>query len=331
MEYNKFMSDFDLNRIPKNRFTVSEFMAAFSLSYGETGKALRMLEENGKITPVKNSGRCAFDASIYNNYRKVKETEDYSDFKSEILRLHPRLVSYYLSHPKQYVSDEKNIVQLSDWLKKEEKRKASVKERSFEIFGQEKFLQSKEGVSLLKRSGLSLPDLSCYETPEPFFMEETAEEGAVLILENKDPWFSLAGVMRGKYHSFLKEEIGVLLYGEGRKAASENLTSFLTSMHLNERKILYCGDIDAAGFHILMDVQKNNPSLSAEPFTALYERMAEKGYRENCSEMTEDEKSSPVEIDWLGQWNDYVNALQKEKKRIPQEIFAGYEYEEMCG
>jgi hypothetical protein len=73
----------------------------------------------------------------------------------------------------------------------------SINERSFEIFRNEKLLAREkhfiEGV--LTYNGLNWDLLNCYDTPEPFFswhLEGVEEQGgSVLVLENKDIWYTL--------------------------------------------------------------------------------------------------------------------------------------------
>lgn len=70
----------------------------------------------------------------------------------------------------------------------------SVKERSFEIWGDEKFLESKGGKSILTFNMIDNEYLNFYYAPEPFFcieIKKKKKDSVLLIIENKDTWYSV--------------------------------------------------------------------------------------------------------------------------------------------
>ena len=70
----------------------------------------------------------------------------------------------------------------------------SRKERSFEIFEQEKILDDSSIKSLIKSLGITQDDLCFYDTPEYCFHDYIPQKKnnmVLLICENKDIWFNI--------------------------------------------------------------------------------------------------------------------------------------------
>jgi len=151
--------------------------------------------EKGDLLPVKSSGTNGRNPQLYNKYRILckdkKKPED--ELQHEIQSLHPRLdKGYYYRNPQSFREDRDYVLMLSQYLGDSTKSKSliyrcTMNERSFEIFNNEKFLESK-GRTLLKRLGLSLNDLNCYKTLEAFFyiLFQPKEKLNILIIENKE-------------------------------------------------------------------------------------------------------------------------------------------------
>ena len=151
--------------------------------------------ESGKIRPVKTSPRNGKRPALYTQYWLVEEKPDYSAFRDELLyQTSPLIhVDYYLRHPEVYVQERPYVRRLSAYL---QKRQATVtvsrNERSFEIWGEEKFL-SGNARSVLSHCGTTEAELNVYYTAEPFAYYAARREvpQKLLILENKDPFFGM--------------------------------------------------------------------------------------------------------------------------------------------
>lgn len=141
-------------------------------AYGGIYDLIRGQLDAGVLRPVKASGTNGKSPALYREYWVVEKPKDYSALEEELkYGLHPLIsVDHYLSHLETYEQDRVWVRMLSDYLKDRRsslEHQGSVNERSFEIWGQEKFLTKGPGKKILKRCGLDLSLLNVYETVEP--------------------------------------------------------------------------------------------------------------------------------------------------------------------
>lgn len=132
---------------------------------------MNLLEEE-KIKPVKASRLNGKSPALYREYWVLEEKKDYSTYIEELrYEIVPDIsVDYYLRHLESYEADRTWVLELNQYLKNKKKTlqfKVSVNERSFEIWGQEKFLSRGQGKRILNRCGLELSFFNIYETTEP--------------------------------------------------------------------------------------------------------------------------------------------------------------------
>jgi hypothetical protein len=185
---------------------------------------------------------------------------------------------YYKNHIEVYEDDKERIAQLSDYLKSGKLKRTnemSINERSLDIFGNEKYLASETGESLISRLRIDISSLNIYRTPEPFFYYFNPEIKSInaLIVENKDTWYTIRQLIRegkpviGKYFC-------AVIYGEGRKIQSsfkgidyDDYRLFNNPGHI----FYYIGDIDSYGIDILVKLMKENDTYSVEPFLPAYQ------------------------------------------------------------
>lgn len=327
-----------LDRISNITFRYEDVLALKpDMNYQELHDLLEQWETEGRVRPVKRQGKTSFRPSVYQMYRKIRKKQDVSAYVPEIRRLHTRLnVEGYLKNVPLYIEERDAVIRLSEYLWKSDwSTDMSVKEKSFDIWGDEKFLESPGGRQMLKFHGITMEDLGVYETPEPFFSKELQKEGAVLVLENKDPWYSLGRLFsEEEICHLLGEEIGLLVYGEGKKVQrSGALTDYLREIGWEQAEILYGGDIDREGICIFDGMQKENPELKIRLFVRLYEEML--GKAEKIPELPDAPSRKDMEWnrevlrvfsdrnrEWLGQILD-------RKKMIPQEIINYQDYRRM--
>ena len=318
------MKRIDLGKIKKTRFGYEEVLdIAPELSYEELHEALEELCREERIVPVKKSGKTSFVPQVFREYRKVAVKQDYSHLLPEIKGLHPSLsIDRYLKNPKEFQESGKYVRRLSELLWKEDACLAqwmSVKEKSYAVWGEEKFLESRQGRALLAFHHLDWESLHCYYAPEPFFCRVFQPEGKgdVLILENKDTWYSIGRALKesgtGQIFGIFP---GLLVYGEGNKITreQEGLTAFLEEMGYGVSgnmgcsgpdtadysvsdnvdcsvpdsvacnglgtRVYYAGDIDRAGVNIFCEARRQNPGLSMEPCLPLYRAMVQRALLE---------------------------------------------------
>ena len=168
--------------------------------------------KTGEFVPIKNSGLNGKNPPLYNVYWQIEEEKYNGEFDGEInFKLSTRLnMEYYKKHIEQYRKDRDAILKLSDFYKNESekqklKKAESVNERSFEIFGREKFFQQEGGLQFCSRLGIERGQLNFYDTAEPLsyysYSKKTPQN--ILIIENKDTFF-------------IKNNKGYKIYYKGR-------------------------------------------------------------------------------------------------------------------
>ena len=241
------------------------------------------LVAQGILQPVKASrtnGNQRYP--LYLRYRICLEQEHYEAERDEIGRLHPLLQRerILMDRPAGYRRYRTQIQQLDRYLFRREMSPVPVsrKERSFEIFGEEKQLDDRSFCRLLDKLGLGRDALYFYDTPEYCFNDYIPERKSfmtLLICENKDIWFN---IRRRMFEDGAAELLGVhidgVVYGCGNKVSQkEALTSYTRFMGGAEVRYLYWGDIDRAGLNIYLSLIRNNPDVHIQLFLPAYEEM----------------------------------------------------------
>lgn len=334
---------YNILKIKKNRFNYQELMECLGLnSYEQLENAVHELCQSNKITPIKKSGKTSFRPFVYQEYKKVVLKEHFEEYKKEISALEPTLnISKYLSQSQKFVEYREQIIALSDfmWRRKDKlKQQMSVKEKSFAIWGNEKFLESKAGQQICLYNNLDEQTLNYYYAPEPFFcveLDRISENKTVLIIENKDTWYSISKALRYSIDNVFSDvKIDLLIYGEGNKATRKNaITDFLKDYSNKVFEIYYVGDIDVEGVNLLYRIKKANSSIAINPFLPLYVKMA---LGANPKEMnkTDDNRGREYTKEFLDFFEDPIKnviaQVLEENRRIPQEILNLQDYIKMC-
>ncbi|MHB1418557.1 MAG: hypothetical protein ACYCX4_03065 [Bacillota bacterium] len=236
------------------------------------------------LTPVKSSGMNGRLPPLSNKYKIHKPPEDYTGYLLPIHQLNPALnISSYLQRPELYKKHIGIVDPLSKYLWYSAnllEQPMSRKERSFSIWGREKLLDENFALvrEVLKFSCLGEDFLNFYDTPEPFFeyVHARRESMTVLILENKDTWFTFRKLMQEtEKHIIAGTPVDVLLYGEGNKiskqgALEEYNTEMLRGKAGQAAYFLYFGDLDCEGIRLFFRAREANPGLDIRPFSRLY-------------------------------------------------------------
>lgn len=282
-----------------------------------------LIEEN-LLEPFKTSKKNVIGTPL--KYRIIKIEKDYVYIKEEISKLYKKIdIKYYLKHPEEYEQHRKEILQINDFMKIEDKGKVlTVNERSYQIFKDEKKLKEQE--SILKKLGLTFKDLNCYETYEPFFYFENNQYNkkvkTILIIENRDTFWTFKKVAK-LYNTFY-----LVIYGEGKKIL--NSFEYIKNFKLEEdTKILYFGDIDYEGINIYVSLVQNYKNYQILPYTEAYQKMLELETNPNKVK-----KNQNIRKDSINEFLKYFSKEEKDKLKyifennfyIPQEII---NYEEV--
>lgn len=262
--------------------------------YPALAEVISGLVQANRLKPIKAQKTNGMNPPLYNGYHILKLPPSFSPEKQRKLlaRYHPRLdLAYYLKHPEEYERDEYYLQALDGFLRTsekdpagQEKRSITINERSFELFYDEKWLASNHGQTVLQAVGLSLTDLNCHPTYEPFFYYQVRaftdhdKRANIMIVENKDTFFSLKSLFQAGIMSWDGINYDLLIYGEGRKILRS--LSFLGELFLEGSvppNVLchYFGDLDPEGILIWNElVQSYQPQgLTIVPLRLFYEEL----------------------------------------------------------
>ena len=277
MEIKKFLSEHKMKTV-----TEKELVDVIGGNYDDIVDKVKQLVSDNVLLPMAASKTNGRRPALYNKYRIVKPDKDYTAIIDQIKLLHPRFDHQsYFENPELYLIHRNEIETLSSFLWRHIKEldiPMSINERSLKIWGKEKLL--KENYKLLN-SAIKLKDtdlsmLNYYNTPEPFieYIHCKSTEMNVLIIENKDTWYTLRKAMLEQNRNILHgREYHVLLYGEGRKITREKgkLEEYDSEMLAGSRnRYFYFGDFDYEGISIFMDLVKANEGIEISLHTELY-------------------------------------------------------------
>lgn len=289
----------------------------------------------GTITPIKSSRTNGKNPALYNAYRIIVSESDNSKYKDNLLyKLNTQLkLDYYINNIEKYKEDEEYIIKLSNYLDTNKRlldEPESINERSFEIWGREKFLQ-KNGNKILKNLGMSLDSLNVYETTEPlsYYSHHKKTPQNILIIENKDTFYSMRRHLLNGNESMLGLKVGTLIYGKG-KGISKSFKDFTYCVEpylsSNINNIYYFGDLDYEGIIIyesLCRVFKDN--IAIKLFLAAYRAMLKKADKNDLPEMKEGQNKN-IGSHFLMAFNqkerEEILKILNENKYIPQEILS---------
>ena len=229
-------------------------------SYEELVQLVCRELKQGRIRPVKAAGTNGKKPALYVSYWLSEEKRDDAWLKEELKYALSPVISpdYYLNHLSVYEEERPNVLLLDTFLKANRTSLAhpvSVNERSFAVWGEEKFLTRGGGRKLLSHCGLSMEFLNVYATAEPlaYYSHTRSIPQDLLILENKDPFYSMRRHLMEGNHTILGCQVGTLIYGAG-KGIYRSFPDFSISAEpfmLDEKnRIFYFGDLDYEGIGI---------------------------------------------------------------------------------
>lgn len=211
----------------------------------------------------------------------MKSSEQETNYDREIRTLCDLInIEEYLNKPSIYEKHRELLLPLNTFLIKNRKDldiPISKNERAYQIWNDEKMLDDSLCKSIVKWNRLE-EKLNYYLTPEPFFdyIHCKKEKMNILIVENKDTWYSLRKIINSlKNECYLCDiEIDGVLYGEGNKITKEKaLEEYENEVIQRKCSFLYWGDLDYTGIEIYERVVNQNKNAEISLFTKIYEIM----------------------------------------------------------
>ena len=294
---------------------------------------ISVLSEQQILFPIKSSktnGNRLYP--IYLKYKVSLPQDTYESELKEMSALHPLLQSngYLQSKPEEYKKYRLQLQKLDRYLfyRSENEISISRKERSFEIFDEEKTLDDKTFCALLERIGITVDTLAFYDTPEYCFNDYIPDRKAqmtLLICENKDIWFNIRRMMfENNATNIFDTHIDGVVYGCGNKVSGMGALTTYTEFIGSEVTYLYWGDIDRAGLNIFLSAVRANPNIDIKLFVPAYEEMLRLAQTRNIPD-SDDERNRIEDYSQIFDLVDqnlrnlFEQSIQN-NKRIPQEI-----------
>ncbi|MDV3426496.1 MAG: DUF2220 family protein [Bacillota bacterium] len=317
----------------KKILTLSEIQRYFNIDdYIKLTEFINSLINEGILCVVKTSGLNGMNPPLYNKYRAADKKENLDSILSEINYNFPIEFQreYYLNNIKKYMLDKVYLEKLILFYR--EKRESlmmpmSINERSFAIWGEEKFLKDGRGQSILKNIGISIDALNIYRTPEPFvyFSLNKSKNQVVLIIENKDTWYTLRKLMIEGKNTFLGERIDTIIYGAGKniEKSLEEYEYTVEKYLLNPAEVYYFGDLDFEGIAIYERVNKKyRNKLNIQLYKSGYQAMIMLSRKVQLSKCSEKQNKNIGEV-FLSDMEPYrseILSILRGGFYIPQEI-----------
>ncbi|MGH4050166.1 MAG: Wadjet anti-phage system protein JetD domain-containing protein [Clostridium sp.] len=327
----------DLRNLNKKRIDIDELRQYLNISeYIELARTVANLINDEVIMPIKSSKLNGKKPALYNRYTIIDEKEDISMYISELsYGINIRLdKTYYIKNIDRYKDDRKFILSLSNFLDTQMillNTQVSANERSFQIWEREKFLNREGGKRILKNLNLSAHFLNIYDTTEPlsYYSYSKNSPQKILILENKDTFYSMRKhLICGKSRIF-GEEISTLIYGGGKNIyrTFEDFEVCAEPYLIDkDNEILYLGDLDYEGIIIYEGLYKIfKDDFNIKPFVKGYEFMIDKFTNENISlPKTKDGQNRNIgqvfTKEFSKLYRDSIMNILTSNKYIPQEI-----------
>jgi len=294
---------------------------------------LKELLEKGLIKAISSSqtnGNIKFP--IYNKYKIIKNENTEID-TAEIERLHPKLLKneWLKKNPNYFLKYKSNLNRLSKYFynRKDNSISISRKEKSFEIFGEEKELDNKNFTNFLLKLDIDNKILNFYDTPEHCFSDfipEKKKELTLLICENKDIWFNIRRMMfeENKF-TIINTKFDGVVYGQGNVITeSKKLEEYIKFLKSESIHFYYWGDLDIAGIEIFLRLKKSYPELEIKLFINAYKIMINLSKAITIPK-SDDKRGLKIELEeFKSLFNDdeqfTVDKILKERLRLPQEI-----------
>ena len=217
--------------------------------------------------------------------------------------------------------------QLNEFLKYggRERVMVPIKERSLQIFGDEKRLDMLLSSALFRHDRLDEKrDLRCEIIGVPLAWKRGPADASgqpLIAIENAATWHSYC---RWNAERCL---FSAVVYGDGNRFADgiRYLADIFNELG-GPRRVLYFGDLDPQGLVIPQEASLRAHSLglpAVEPHLWSYQHLLELGA--GRAQLWEGEPPSPILCDWLGEVGEPVRLLFNHGQRLAQEL-VGWEF-----
>lgn len=313
-----------------------EKVAAGQDTYDDFAVNVQALIDEGFLTAIKSHGENW--RGLPNSFRiqkgKVKQPliEEIQEMQ---FKVHPviDLRLYFSSSKKKWMADQPWIWKINEYIQKNGLPMAytNSSERSYEIVGDEKWIDEKGGRSILEKINL-LDKLKIMKTPDPLMFAlnpnqllSNKSEHRHLIVENKATYSGLVDLL-------MNTRFTSLIYGSGWKIAA-SLEQLSMQLGLTEKEvrheIFYFGDLDYEGISIFHHLyEKYDVKLA----TSFYEAMMRKPFYKGKENQMRNEVAVQHFLQYFSnKEQEKITIMFKENGYYPQEALTKEELHTVWG
>lgn len=293
--------------------------------YQRFAHAVKELESEGLFRPVNGCGKNRENPWLYNRYRVKRSMlngKNPQDIASLQPLLHPgmNLQAFSDLTQQQWKSCLPLIHRINDYLLQYgyPGEDACASERSYQIMGDEKWIEQKGGFAMLDRLRI-LPALRIVNVPYPLML--AVNPGAFgnhvhyhLAVENKVVYKALQPVLSGSVFTSL-------IFGGGAQILA-NIQVLESQLGLpdHEHTIFYFGDLDPAGISLWFALNRRRTVVPAVPY---YRAMLNHPWTAGNKRQEYDPEAAEAFCRFFSEKEaERIRALGKSRKYYPQETLA---------
>ena len=266
--------------LKKSTVTLSQLENIFSgnTSYDILATNIKELIDEGvleEISPKVNNGKSVLLAYKFRINRHKLKKELFEEIQNMRLKLQPEidLEDYFILSEDIWRKDLPYILKVNEYLKKNKTfEEITHQEHSYNITGDEKWIDEKGGRKLLERIKL-WDNLEILSAGEPLMLAVNPTqflkgEHLHLIVENKATFYALLDTLK-------KTNFTSLIFGSGWKVVS-NISMLSRQLGLKgENKLYYFGDLDYEGISIWNSL---NEKIACKLAVKFYSELLKKDY-----------------------------------------------------
>lgn len=323
------------------KYTLDEILALCDkFEYKEQYAFIKQKINSGQIKPIKSSGTNGKTPALPLKYWHVLEN-DFTKLKEELMfGLSAEItIEYYLNHLDVYEQDREAVIMLSNYFKNNAHQlltSMSLNERSYAIWKKEKFLGQDGGKRILKHCGIESDKLNYYETSEPFsyFTINRDVPQTVLIIENKDTFYSMRQHLLDGHEKILGRRVDTLIYGAGKRILRSFKDFDISSEpYLRHEKncFIYFGDLDYEGILIYQQLRGVAEQINIKAFVEAYEAMIYKSNNINELPLSKEQQNHSISEDFFDYFSeeigDKMKLILELGRYIPQESLTRVDFD----